>query len=63
MGRAMAKTQRSVPVVAIVTTGLEVVGAGLLTAAGWLAFGLAGALAVLGGFCIAGSFALTRGSR
>ena len=44
------------------TTGLEVAGALLLTAAGALAFGLAGALAALGGVCFGLSYALTRGS-
>lgn len=63
MGRAMTDQPRSVPVRAIVTTSLEVVGAALLTTAGWLAFGLAGACAVVGGVCIALSFAITRGSR
>lgn len=59
----MAKTQRAVPVVAIVTTALELAGAALLTTAGYLAFGLAGALGAAGGFCLALSYALTRGSR
>lgn len=57
------QAQRQVPVRALVTTTLEVAGAGLLTAAGWLAFGLAGVCAVLGGFCLAVSYSITRGSR
>ncbi len=44
------------------TTGLEVAGAVALVAAGWLAFGLAAGLAVLGGACFGLSYALTRGS-
>lgn len=44
------------------TTGLEVAGALSLSAAGWLAFGLAGLLAVAGGLCFGLSYALTRGS-
>lgn len=57
----MASSKRTVPVMAVVTTSLELSGAVLLTAAGWLAFGLAGAFAVVGGFCLAASWALTRG--
>lgn len=57
------QVQRQVPVRAIVTTGLEVAGAASLTVAGWLAFGLAGVLTVVGGFCLALSYAITRGSR
>lgn len=46
-----------------VTTVLDIVGVVGLTAAAWLAFGLAAALAVFGGFCLALSFAMTqRGS-
>lgn len=52
---------RKVPLVAVVTTSLELAGATALTVAGWLAFGVAGALAVLGGFCLAASYVITRG--
>lgn len=52
---------KPIPVRVLVTTGLELIGASLLTVAGLLAFGVAGALAVLGGFCLAASFSITRG--
>ena len=57
----MPKPQRSVPVKDVVTTTLDVVGVLALGAAGYLFLGIAGALTVAGAFCLALSFALSRG--
>lgn len=45
-----------------VSTALDVAGAVLLTASGWFLMGIAGALGVAGGFCLALSYSLTRRS-
>lgn len=42
------------------TTALELAGVVLLTAGAVVAFGLAGALAAAGGFCLAASYVITR---
>lgn len=42
------------------TTALELSGVALLTSAAVVAFGLAGALAAVGGFCLAASYVITR---
>lgn len=44
------------------TTALELAGVALLTVAALVAFGVAAALAVAGGACLAASYAITRGS-
>jgi hypothetical protein len=59
----MPKPQRSVPVKDVVTTSLDVAGVLALGAAGYLFLGIAGVLTVLGAFCLALSFALSRGQR
>lgn len=56
----MAGKPRTVPVRALATTGLELLGVGALTASGWLLLGTAGVLAVLGSAALALSYALTR---
>ena len=43
-----------------VTSVLDIIGVAGLTAAAYLAFGLAAALAAFGGFCLALSYGLTR---
>lgn len=48
--------------IGVVTTALDLVGAVLLTAAGYLALGVAAALAIGGGFCLGLSYSLTRRS-
>lgn len=56
----MAEKPRTVPVKALATTGLELLGVGALTAAGWLLIGMAGVLVVLGSAALALSYSLSR---
>lgn len=56
----MAEKPRTVPVKALATTGLELLGVGALTAAGWLLVGTAGVLVVLGSAALALSYSLSR---
>ena len=57
----MPKSPRSVPVKDVITTALEITGLLALGTAGYLLLGIAGALTVAGAFCLALSFALSRG--
>lgn len=49
-----------VPVKAVATSALDVFGVASITAAGWLFFGLAGVLTVLGVFALGLSYSLSR---